>query len=72
MRMEDRTIVIKYNKMLSIAAAISLVIMLLLIIASPFGNLTLTQLALAQLQPDNTYIPYSGFLTTPPEILAIP
>jgi hypothetical protein len=72
MRMEDRTIVIKYNKMLSIGAAISLVIMLLLIIASPFGNLTLTQLALAQLQPDNTYIPYSGFLTTPPEILAIP
>jgi hypothetical protein len=72
MRMEDRIMVIKYNKMISIAAVISLVIMLLLIIASPFGNLTLTQVALAQLQPDNTYIPYSGLLTTPPEILAIP
>ena len=70
--MEDRIIVIKCNKMLSIAAAISLVMMLLLIIASPFGNLTLIPVALAQLQPDNTYIPYSGFLTTPPEIVAIP
>jgi hypothetical protein len=70
--MEDRIIVIKYNKMLSIGAAISIVIMLLLIIASPFGNLTLTQVALAQLQPDNTYIPYTGILTTPPEIVALP
>ena len=71
--MEDRIIAIIYNKMLTIAAAaISLVIMLLLIIASPFESPTLTQVALAQVQPDNTYIPYSGFLTTPPEIVAVP
>jgi len=68
--MENTIIVIRYNKMLTLGA-VSLVI-LLIIIASPFGNATLIQVALAQVQPDNTYIPSSGFLTIPPEMVAIP
>lgn len=71
MPVENIIIVIRYKKMLSVAA-ISLVIILLVIIASPFGNPTAIQIALAQVQPDNTYIPSSGFLTTPPEMVAIP
>jgi hypothetical protein len=70
MPMENTIIVIRYNKMLTLEA-ISLVI-LLIIIASPFGNATLIQVALAQVQPDNTYMPSSGFLTIPPEMVAIP
>jgi hypothetical protein len=70
MPMENTMIVIRYNKMLTLEA-VSLVI-LLIIIASPFGNATLIQVALAQVQPDNTYIPSSGFLTIPPEMVAIP
>jgi hypothetical protein len=70
MPMENTIIVIRYNKMLTLEA-VSLVI-LLIIIASPFGNATLIQVALAQVQPDNTYIPSSGFLATPPEMVAIP
>lgn len=70
MPMENTIIVIRYNKMLTLEA-VSLVI-LLIIIASPFGNATLIQVALAQVQPDNTYIPSSGFLTIPPEMVAIP
>jgi amino acid transporter len=68
---ENTRIVIRYNKILT-TAAISLVIILLIMIASPFGNPTLTQVALAQVQPDNTYIPSSGFLAMPPEMVAIP
>jgi hypothetical protein len=71
MPVKNTTIVIKYNKMLAVTA-ISLVIMLLVIIASPFGNATVIQVALAQVQPDGTYIPSSGFLTAPPEMVAIP
>jgi hypothetical protein len=70
MHVENTRIVIRYNKILT-TAAISLII-LLIMIATPFGNPTLTQVALAQVQPDNTYIPSSGFLTTPPEMVAIP
>ena len=73
MRVEDRIIVIRYNKILSIlCTSLVMILLLLAIIASHFGNLTLIQVAQAQAQPDNTYIPYSGFLTTPPEMLAIP
>lgn len=71
MPMKNTTIAIRYNKILT-TAAISLGIILLIIIASPFGNPTLIQVALAQVRPDNTYIPSSGFLTTPPEMVAIP
>jgi hypothetical protein len=71
MPVENTPIVIRYNKMLTITA-ISLVIILLVIIASPFGNQNVIQVALAQVQPDNTYVPSSGFLTTPPEMVAIP
>ena len=69
--MENTRILIRFNKILTIAA-ISLIIISLIMIASPFGNPTVTQVALAQVQPDNTYIPSSGFLTTPPEMVAIP
>jgi hypothetical protein len=71
MPVENKTIAIRYNKMLTIAA-ISLFMVLLVIIGRPFGNPAMIQVALAQVQPDNTYVPSSGFLTTPPEIVAIP
>ncbi len=58
---------------LSIIAAISIVLVLLLgTNGNLFGNSNIKQEAYAQMLPDNTYIPSNGILTVPPEILTIP
>lgn len=54
------------------AVAVSLVLILLIMTSNPIGNPSTVQAAFAQVQPDNTYLPYNGFLDVPPEIVAIP
>lgn len=47
--------------------AISLVLLLLIMTSDPIGNPSKVQV-----QHDNTYLPYNGFLDVPPEMVAIP
>jgi hypothetical protein len=52
--------------------ALSLVLLLLIMTSDPIVNPSKVQAAFIQVQPDNTYLPYNGFLDVPPEMVAIP
>ncbi len=55
-----------------VVVAMSIGLVLLIMTSNPIGNPSAVQAAFAQVQPDNTYLPYNGFLDVPPEMVAIP